>query len=60
VAALFRGRLDAHQSTFALGEALAHLHRLEAEGRVERVRRPGAPDRFRRRGSPGGAVTAGG
>jgi glyoxylase-like metal-dependent hydrolase (beta-lactamase superfamily II) len=33
---LFRRALDLHQTTFALGEALAHLHALWHEGRVSR------------------------
>ena len=31
---MFQRELDAHQTTFAIGEALAHLHFLRAEGRV--------------------------
>ncbi len=46
LARLFRGRLDPHQTTFAIGEAIAHLHRLEAQGRVKRQRQAGKPDRF--------------
>lgn len=34
---LFRRRLDAHQITFAMGEAIAHLLHLERLGDVERV-----------------------
>jgi glyoxylase-like metal-dependent hydrolase (beta-lactamase superfamily II) len=34
---LFRRPLDRHQTAFALGEALAHLHYLEARGEVARV-----------------------
>jgi glyoxylase-like metal-dependent hydrolase (beta-lactamase superfamily II) len=34
---LFRRRLDSHQTAFALGEALAHLHYLMAEGAIERT-----------------------
>jgi glyoxylase-like metal-dependent hydrolase (beta-lactamase superfamily II) len=34
---LFRRELDSHQLGFALGETLAHLHFLEAEGRVVRL-----------------------
>ncbi|HEU4622550.1 MAG TPA: MBL fold metallo-hydrolase [Burkholderiaceae bacterium] len=34
---LFKRPLDAHQTTFALGEALAHLHRLWFEGRLTRI-----------------------
>jgi glyoxylase-like metal-dependent hydrolase (beta-lactamase superfamily II) len=37
VPVLFRRKLDSHQLSFALGEALAHLHYLEAEGRAVRV-----------------------
>jgi glyoxylase-like metal-dependent hydrolase (beta-lactamase superfamily II) len=35
--ALFRRELDGYQLSFALGETLAHLHVLEAEGRVARL-----------------------
>jgi glyoxylase-like metal-dependent hydrolase (beta-lactamase superfamily II) len=34
---MFRRELDAHQLTFALGEALAHLHKLSIDGVVWRV-----------------------
>src|SRR5205085_11903465 len=37
---LFRRPLDAHQSFFAMGEAIAHLHYLYYAGRVKRA--PGA------------------
>ena len=33
---LFRRKLDTHQLGFAIGEALAHLHYLEAEGQAAR------------------------
>ena len=33
---LFRRKLDEHQLMFAMGEAIAHLHYLEAEGKVMR------------------------
>lgn len=33
---LFRRELDAQQTSFALGESLAHLHHLEQTGRAER------------------------
>jgi hypothetical protein len=33
---LFDRVLDMHQLGFAIGETLAHLHYLEAEGRVSR------------------------
>jgi glyoxylase-like metal-dependent hydrolase (beta-lactamase superfamily II) len=36
VPVLFKRQLDLHQMTFALGEALAHLHALWYEGKVER------------------------
>lgn len=47
---LFERALDAHQATFAVGEAVAHLHRLVALGRVRRERRGDAPDRYARAG----------
>jgi len=31
---LFRRRLDLHQTTFAMGESVAHLHALQAQGRL--------------------------
>jgi glyoxylase-like metal-dependent hydrolase (beta-lactamase superfamily II) len=34
---LFRRQLDMHQIFFAIGESIAHLHTLEARGRVLRV-----------------------
>ncbi len=34
VPVLFRRELDTHQLAFAIGESLAHLHYLEADGRV--------------------------
>jgi glyoxylase-like metal-dependent hydrolase (beta-lactamase superfamily II) len=37
VPVLFRRQLDTHQLGFAMGEALAHLHFLEADGRAARV-----------------------
>jgi len=33
---LFKRKLDEHQMGFAMGEAIAHLHYLHAEGRVRR------------------------
>jgi hypothetical protein len=38
VPVLFPRPLDLHQTTFALGESLAHLHALWFDGRVERRR----------------------
>jgi glyoxylase-like metal-dependent hydrolase (beta-lactamase superfamily II) len=37
VPVLFRRQLDTHQLGFAMGEALAHLHFLEADGRAARL-----------------------
>ena len=34
---LFRRKLDTHQTTFAMGEAIAHLHYLRFAGRAARV-----------------------
>ena len=31
---LFKRALDLHQTTFAMGESLAHLHALQSQGRV--------------------------
>ena len=33
---LFKRALDLHQTTFAMGEAVAHLHALQAHGSVKR------------------------
>jgi len=44
---LFRRELDTQQLSFALGEALAHLHLLWHEGVVHRVREPDGVYRFR-------------
>jgi glyoxylase-like metal-dependent hydrolase (beta-lactamase superfamily II) len=38
---LFRRPLDTHQMFFAMGEAMAHLHYLHAEGRLRRVEEAG-------------------
>ncbi|MBX9873198.1 MAG: MBL fold metallo-hydrolase, partial [Burkholderiaceae bacterium] len=35
---LFKRKLDLHQTTFAMGEAVAHLHALWFEGRLRRRR----------------------
>jgi hypothetical protein len=42
---MFPRALDAHQLTFALGEALAHLHKLWFDGILRREL--GADDTFR-------------
>lgn len=47
---LFRRPLDQHQTAFALGEALAHLHYLERQGAVERVSGRDGVDYFTRSG----------
>ncbi|MGC2409554.1 MAG: MBL fold metallo-hydrolase [Methyloceanibacter sp.] len=46
---LFKRRLDRHQTGFALGEALAHLHYLVGEGEVERATGDDRVDRFLRK-----------
>ncbi|MBA3592056.1 MAG: MBL fold metallo-hydrolase, partial [Methylibium sp.] len=33
---LFKRKLDLHQTSFAMGEAIAHLHTLWLQGRLER------------------------
>jgi glyoxylase-like metal-dependent hydrolase (beta-lactamase superfamily II) len=43
---MFPRDLDPHQTTFAIGEALAHLNHLVDAGLLSRQRRTGAPDRF--------------
>jgi glyoxylase-like metal-dependent hydrolase (beta-lactamase superfamily II) len=48
---LFRRPLDRHQTVFALGEALAHLHYLVAQGEIERAAGGDGVDRFLRRGA---------
>jgi len=35
---MFKRTLDLHQTTFAMGEALAHLHALYFEGKLSRER----------------------
>jgi glyoxylase-like metal-dependent hydrolase (beta-lactamase superfamily II) len=37
LAVLFKRRLDLHQTTFAMGEAIAHLHALQRAGRLADV-----------------------
>lgn len=45
---LFRRKLDQHQTAFALGEALAHLHYLMYQGGLDRVLGPDGVARFTR------------
>jgi hypothetical protein len=45
---LFRRKLDLHQTTFAMGEAIAHLHALEARGELRRALDDDGTIRFRR------------
>jgi glyoxylase-like metal-dependent hydrolase (beta-lactamase superfamily II) len=45
---LFRRELDSHQLGFALGESLAHLHLLEADGRAARLVGDDGVHRFRK------------
>ncbi|QHI99281.1 MBL fold metallo-hydrolase [Xylophilus rhododendri] len=51
---LFRRELDAHQTTFAMGEAVAHLHYLWFTGQVERQRGEDGFWRFGVRPAPAG------
>jgi hypothetical protein len=46
---LFRRPLDLHQTTFAMGEAVAHLHLLLEEGRVRAQAGPDGVLRFEAR-----------
>jgi glyoxylase-like metal-dependent hydrolase (beta-lactamase superfamily II) len=48
VPVLFRRELDSHQLGFALGEALAHLHFVEADGRAVRIVGADGVHRFRK------------
>ncbi len=43
---LFKRPLDLHQTTFAMGESVAHLHMLWFEGRLERTLHPDGVYRF--------------
>lgn len=43
---MFPRDLDPHQTTFAVGEGLAHINHLVEVGLLRRERRTGAPDRF--------------
>jgi glyoxylase-like metal-dependent hydrolase (beta-lactamase superfamily II) len=45
---LFKRRLDRHQTGFALGEALAHLHYLVGQGEIARATDDDGIDRFLR------------
>jgi len=45
---LFKRKLDDHQLMFAMGEAIAHLHYLQYEGKVGREVGPDGVRRFRR------------
>ena len=46
VPVMFKRPLDLHQLTFALGEALAHLHYLHQQGGLQRQRDPDGVIRF--------------
>ena len=48
VPVLFRRKLDTHQLGFAIGEALAHLHYLEARGQAARLVGGDGVHRFRK------------
>jgi glyoxylase-like metal-dependent hydrolase (beta-lactamase superfamily II) len=43
---LFKRKLDLHQTTFAMGEAIAHLHALYFEGKLSREQCPDGIIRF--------------
>ena len=43
---LFKRRLDRHQTGFALGEALAHMHYLVGQGEIARATDGNGVDRF--------------
>ena len=43
---MFKRELDLHQTTFAIGEALAHLHLLWLEGKLQRQLEPNGVYRF--------------
>ncbi|QBK04210.1 MBL fold metallo-hydrolase [Hylemonella gracilis] len=44
---MFKRKLDLHQTTFAMGEAIAHLHALWFEGKLRRTRDADGVYRFR-------------
>lgn len=49
VPVMFKRKLDVHQLTFAMGEALAHLHALYFEGKLERATGADGVIRFKRK-----------
>ena len=49
VPVMFKRPLDLHQKTFAMGEAVAHLHALWYQGRLRRQRDPDGVYRFSHR-----------
>ncbi|MYN12484.1 MBL fold metallo-hydrolase [Pusillimonas sp. TS35] len=51
VPTMFRRKLDHHQLTFAMGEALAHLHALYYEGQLRRILGEDGIYRFQRVGA---------
>ena len=51
---MFKRKLDAHQMTFAMGEALAHLHWLWREGQLQRILDAQGVHRFQRGHGPSG------
>ncbi|HUG57924.1 MAG TPA: MBL fold metallo-hydrolase, partial [Candidimonas sp.] len=46
---MFKRKLDVHQLTFAMGEALAHLHALYFDGKLERMTGDDGVIRFKRK-----------
>ena len=55
---LFTRQLDLHQITFAMGEAVAHLHKLWVDGYVQRTRGADGVYRFSAGGSDPDCATA--
>lgn len=51
---MFKRKLDAHQMTFAMGEALAHLHWLWFEGKLQRMLNAQGVHRFQLGHGPSG------
>lgn len=56
---MFQRKLDTHQMTFAMGEALAHLHLLWFDGSLQRIRDSAGVHRFQRRTKNGDPASSG-
>ena len=59
LATLFPRELDTHQTMFAMGEAIAHLNRLEQAGRLQRSVDGNGQVRFVRRGQDSSPLASG-